>query len=103
MHVRKNIKNYMKMKHIKKRITELQEELSKYQKTMKIIRFQYIEFDKEKIKKLFKNQQWKRKENTITMAITIQIKQTLKVIAAITMATTMKAKMRKLKSERKKH
>ena len=51
MHVRKNIKNYMKMKHIKKRITELQEELNKYQKTMKKIRLQYIEFDEEKIKK----------------------------------------------------
>ena len=58
MHVRKNIKNYiMKMKHIKKRIIKLQEELSKYQKTMKKIRLPYIEFDKEKIKKLFKNQQ----------------------------------------------
>ena len=96
----------MKMKHLKNRITELQEELNKYQSktsenSNRKIRLQDIQCDEEKIKKLFKKPKMKKKENTITMTITILMKQMLKVITVMRMATTAKAKIIKLTPGRK--
>ena len=62
---------------------------------------QDIEFGEEKIKQLFKKRK-NEKENTMTMTITILMKETLKVITAMRMTMTTKAKMSKLMPERKK-
>ena len=57
---------------------------------------------RKKLKNYSKNEKLKRKENTVTMAITILIEQVLKVITAMRMTTIMKVKMRKLTPEREK-